>query len=104
MSNTDKDDLRPEYDLGKLGKGVRGKYFRRYSEGSNVVVIDPDLTEAFPNAKAVNDALRDVLARKAPKRPNKQLQRTVDGIAGAPQARHFIVRSRRAARSSARRR
>jgi hypothetical protein len=67
MSNTDKDDLRPEYDLGKLGKGVRGKYFRRYSEGSNVVVIDPDLTEAFPNAKAVNDALRDVLARKARK-------------------------------------
>ena len=67
MSNTDKDDLRPEYDLGKLGKGVRGKYFKRYSEGSNVVVIDPDLTEAFPNAKAVNDALRDVLARKARK-------------------------------------
>ena len=65
MSSTDKDDLRSEYDLGKLGKGVRGKYFKRYSEGSNVVVIDPDLTEAFPNAKAVNDALRDVLAKKS---------------------------------------
>jgi hypothetical protein len=65
MSSTDKDDLRPEYDLGKLGKGERGKYFKRYSEGSNVVVIDPDLTEAFPNAKAVNDALRDVLAKKS---------------------------------------
>jgi hypothetical protein len=67
MSSTDKDDLRSEYDLGKLGKGVRGKYFKRYSEGSNVVVIDPDLTEAFPNAKAVNDALRAVLARRARK-------------------------------------
>jgi hypothetical protein len=65
MSSTDKDDLRPEYDLGKLGKGERGKYFKRYSEGSNVVVIDPDLTEAFPNAKAVNDALRDALAKKS---------------------------------------
>jgi hypothetical protein len=65
MSDTDKDDLRPEYDLSKLGKGVRGKYFRRYSEGTNVVVIDPDLTDAFPNAKAVNDALREVLARRA---------------------------------------
>ena len=67
MSGTDKDDLRPEYDLDKLGKGVRGKYFKRYSEGSNVVVIDPDLTEAFPNARAVNDALRDVLARRTRK-------------------------------------
>lgn len=64
MSNTDKDDLRPEYDLSKLGKGVRGKYAKRYKEGSNVVVIDPDLTEAFPNAKAVNDALREVLTRR----------------------------------------
>jgi hypothetical protein len=67
MSKTDNDDLRPEYDLGKLGKGVRGKYRRRYREGSNVVVIDPDLTGAFPNAKAVNDALREVLAKKTRK-------------------------------------
>jgi hypothetical protein len=64
MSDTDKDDIRPEYDLSKLGNGVRGKYFQRYSEGSNVVVIDPDLTDAFPNAKAVNEALREVLARR----------------------------------------
>ena len=65
MSDTDKDDLRPEYDLAKLGKGMRGKYLERYKEGSNVVVIDPDLIEAFPDSKAVNDALRDVLARRA---------------------------------------
>jgi hypothetical protein len=60
MSNTDDDDLRPEYDLTKLGKGVRGKYYKRYQESSNVVVIDPDLHGDFPNAKAVNDALREV--------------------------------------------
>jgi hypothetical protein len=64
MSDTDKDELRPEYDLSKLGTGVRGKYAKRYKEGSNVVVIDPDLTDAFPNAKAVNDALREVLTRR----------------------------------------
>jgi hypothetical protein len=70
MSNRRKDDdLRPEYDLKKLGEGARGKYLERYREGSNVVVIDADLTDAFPNAKAVNDALREVLAKRKAKRP-----------------------------------
>ena len=65
MSNNRKDDdPSAEYDLAKLGKGVRGKYYRRFQEASNVVVIDSDLTEAFPNAKAVNDALREVLAHR----------------------------------------
>jgi hypothetical protein len=69
MSNSDKDnDLRPEYDLAKLGKGVRGKYFERYRDGSNVVAIDPDLTDAFPNSKAVNDALRELLSRRRQER------------------------------------
>ena len=64
MSSTESDDLRPEYDLEKLGKGVRGKYYQRYQEGTNVVVIDPDLSDAFPNAKAVNEALRELLAKR----------------------------------------
>jgi hypothetical protein len=69
MSNSDKDDdLRPEYDLAKLGKGVPGKYLKRYRESSNVVAIDPDLTDAFPNAKAVNDALRELLSRRRQER------------------------------------
>ena len=69
MSSSDKnDDLRPEYDLAKLGKGVRGKYLERYQEGRNVVAIDPDLTDAFPNAKAVNDALRELLSRRRQER------------------------------------
>ena len=55
------DDLEQEYDLKKLGKGVQGKYFRNYQEGTNVVVIEPALSKAFPNAKAVNDALRTIL-------------------------------------------
>ena len=63
MSNS-KEDLEKEYDLKTLGKGVRGKYFEQYQKGTNVVVIDPDLSKAFPNAKAVNDALREVLEKQ----------------------------------------
>jgi hypothetical protein len=59
MSNSN--DLEKEYDLKSLGKGTKGKYFEQYQKGTNVVVIDPDLSKAFPNAKAVNDALRTVL-------------------------------------------
>ena len=58
------DELKPEYDLKSLGKGVRGKYYEQYLQGTNVVVIDPDLTKAFPNTKAVNDALREVLQNR----------------------------------------
>ena len=59
--NKSNDDLEQEYDLKSLGKGVQGKYFEDYQKGTNVVVIDPELSKAFPNAKAVNDALRKVL-------------------------------------------
>jgi len=43
MSNSENDDLRPEYDFKQLGPAVRGKYYRRYQESTNVVVIDSDL-------------------------------------------------------------
>ena len=62
--NKSNDDLEQEYDLKSLGKGVRGKYFEDYQKGTNVVVIDPELSKAFPNAKAVNDALRKVLDKQ----------------------------------------
>lgn len=55
------DELKPEYDLKSLGKGIRGKYYGQYQKDTNVVVIDPDLSEAFPNTKSVNDALREML-------------------------------------------
>ena len=64
MSSTNKDELRPEYDLDQLKGAVRGKYRKRYEESSNVVVIEPDLTTAFPNAKAVNEGLRELLVRR----------------------------------------
>ncbi len=52
------DDLRPEYDFGKLGQSARGKYAEAYKQGSNLVLLDEDVAKAFPNEKAVNDALR----------------------------------------------
>ena len=60
----EEDDLRPEYPAELIRSGVRGKYAKQYRERTNVVVIEPDLSEAFPNARAVNDALREVLASR----------------------------------------
>jgi len=55
------DELRPEYEFD-YSKAVRGKYYRRLlKEGSNVVVLEPDVAKAFPNSDAVNDALRAML-------------------------------------------
>ena len=48
-----------EYDFSD---GVRGKYVKRYEEGTNVVVIDPDVTEYFPDHDSVNEALRGLAA------------------------------------------
>ena len=56
------DELRPEYDLRNLLKGgVRGKYAKRYHAGTNLVLLDPDVRNAFPSERAVNDALRLVV-------------------------------------------
>jgi hypothetical protein len=55
------DELRPEYRRSDFGALVRGKYAARVAAETNVVVLDPELTEAFPNAKAVNEALRGLL-------------------------------------------
>jgi len=48
-----------EYDFSG---GIRGKYAKRYAEGTNVVVIDPDIAEYFPDHDAVNNALRGLAA------------------------------------------
>lgn len=58
--------MRPEYDLSRLEGRVRGKYVERYRAGTNLVPLDPDVAAAFPDAKAVNDALRMLIevARK----------------------------------------
>ncbi len=60
-------EMRVEYDFSE---GVRGKYAKRFAEGSNVVVLDPDVAGMFPDSKIVNDTLRAV-ARIAQKRVKK---------------------------------
>jgi hypothetical protein len=56
------DELRPEYDLRELLKdGVRGKYAQRYRAGTNLVLLEPDVAQAFPSEAAVNEALRLVI-------------------------------------------
>ena len=56
------DELRPEYDLGRLlRKGVQGKYADRYREGTNLILLAPDVAKAFPTEEAVNEALRLVI-------------------------------------------
>lgn len=52
------DNLRPEYDPALIRGGVRGKYAERYQAGTNLVLLAPDVTAAFPDAQAVNEALR----------------------------------------------
>jgi len=56
-------------DEYNFSKGVRGKYAKRYAEGTNVVVLSPDLAEIFPDSESVNKALRTLvkIARKAAK-------------------------------------
>jgi hypothetical protein len=46
--------MRTEYDFSR---GVRGKYAKRYAEGSNLILIDPDLLGVFPDSESVNEAL-----------------------------------------------
>ena len=62
--NSEKDTLRDEYPEDLIKSGVRGKFAKRYREGTNVVLIDPDLHKIFPDSEAVNRALRAYAASK----------------------------------------
>lgn len=73
------DDMRSEYDFGSMKGGVRGKYVERVREGTNIVLIEPEVVEAFPTEQAVNEALKGVLrtaqaVRSTGGLPDKALQ------------------------------
>jgi len=55
------DDLRPEYDLSKLRGGVRGKYAKRFQQGTNLVLLSPDVARYFPDEQSVNAVLRSLV-------------------------------------------
>ena len=62
------DDLRAEYDID-YSKAERGKYFRRMmTEGSNIVVLEPDVASVFPDSASVNEALRALILAARPVR------------------------------------
>lgn len=53
--------MRDEYDLSKLKGAVRGKYHDSYREGTNLVLLQPDVAEAFPDSESMNEALRALM-------------------------------------------
>lgn len=66
--SSDRDTMRPEYDFSG---GIRGATAARYAAGANVVVIDPDVLDVFPDGRSVNEALRalaPVLRRRRKRR------------------------------------
>lgn len=64
------DDLEPEYDFRALKGAVRGKYATRYHERLRVVRLAADVSDAFEDEKAVNEALRDYLNQRSGDAPN----------------------------------
>jgi hypothetical protein len=58
-------DMRPEYDFSRA---VRGKYYKRYLESTNVVVLEPDVHQKFKNSTEVNEALRTLIRAAGDKR------------------------------------
>jgi hypothetical protein len=78
------DDMLPEYDFSKMRMVGRGIYAERFRSGTNIVLLDPDVREAFPDDRAVNEALRVIAkaakqqalrATKAPSRARKASSR-----------------------------
>ena len=61
MKKDENDELRPEYRLEDLGPGVRGKYLETYRNGTNLVLLSPDVAKVFPTEQSVNDALRSLI-------------------------------------------
>ena len=61
MNKAKSDELRAEYRREDLGSGVRGKYLSAYRAGTNLVLLSPDVAQAFPTEEAVNEALRSLI-------------------------------------------
>lgn len=64
------DELRPEYNFSQMAGGVRGKYVERYRAGTNLVLLEPDIAEAFPTDASVNEALRLLIQISQRHQPN----------------------------------
>jgi hypothetical protein len=76
VENEMEDELRSEYDFTQMKGGVRGKYLERYRAGTNLVLLDPDVAQAFPNEIAVNEALRMLIQVAQRQQRNNDVQQT----------------------------
>lgn len=63
--NGKRDGMRTEYDFSS---GVRGKYARKYAQGTNIVALDPDVARRFKDSRTVNEVLRAIM-KIAPAKP-----------------------------------
>ncbi len=68
-------EMREEYHREELGTGVRGKYYDSYRNGTNVVLLDPDVAKAFPTQESVNRALRSLITKASRVRPRRKTQK-----------------------------
>ena len=86
------DEMRAEYDFTGA---VRGKYYKRFRQSSNVVLLEPDVAAAFPNSASVNEALR---ALASSSRKGARVIRRSAGPHGRPNKRMQLTRSAKARR------
>jgi hypothetical protein len=84
-------EMRPEYDFASMKGGVRGKYAQRLRAGSVMVVLEPEVADAFPSDLAVNRALRAVLSVASLVAKSSRSQRA----AGAKRGRRRTISSKR---------
>jgi hypothetical protein len=76
VENEMEDELLSEYDFAQMEEGVKGKYVERYRAGTNLVLLDPDVAQAFPNDAAVNGALRMLMQVAQRQQLNTAVQQT----------------------------
>ncbi|MEH2414584.1 hypothetical protein [Nostoc sp.] len=76
VENEMEDELLSEYDFAQMEGGVKGKYIERYRAGTNLVLLDPDVAQAFPNDAAVNGALRMLIQVAQRQQLNTAVQQT----------------------------
>jgi hypothetical protein len=72
LASSGVDELRPEYDIATLKGRVQGKYYARATAGTTMVLLEPDVAEAFANGASVNQALRSYLRTSRGKLPPKK--------------------------------
>ena len=61
MKKAKPNEIRPEDNRNDLAEGVRGKYYSAFKEHHNIVLLDPEVANAFPNEESVNEALKSLI-------------------------------------------